>query len=369
MTPTSTDCECAGPGVCWRHRCVKTRHWHRLCLARPDYFRLWEEGRGPGQSPEATRRFATRPTPTVGPVRSCVHRDGVARRAHTSAGTVAVRACARHGECIDVEGEWVRGRDGPLPVCSRCPDRRPTGLASHVGPLHVYMHVWPVAGNGAWQWNVDQFLRRIDLFNGRRIVGIATSPGADPPERVVEACAGYDCEFVVRENDADRREVVTMEPALRMLRDEPGATLVAHAKGVSRPRGDFETWTALLWSLCCDHPELVVEALGRVPLVGPFRKRSGFERPGTEGWHYHGGFYWVRNEAVAARRAVPEAVWHGSESFPARWFDLSEGEVVFVELEDWESLYGHLRTVHEYERRYARWRHGLNRSRTSSPTA
>ena len=44
-----TTCECTVSGWCRRHRCGKTEHLRQLCRTRPDYFRLWEEGRGPGQ--------------------------------------------------------------------------------------------------------------------------------------------------------------------------------------------------------------------------------------------------------------------------------------------------------------------------------
>jgi len=46
-------CECNGPGFCQRHKCNKTAHWFHLCQTRPDYFQLWEQGRGPGQSTNA----------------------------------------------------------------------------------------------------------------------------------------------------------------------------------------------------------------------------------------------------------------------------------------------------------------------------
>lgn len=42
-------CVCEQPGWCERHQCHKTPHWHRLCQTRPDYYAMWEAGRGPGQ--------------------------------------------------------------------------------------------------------------------------------------------------------------------------------------------------------------------------------------------------------------------------------------------------------------------------------
>lgn len=47
------ECQCqpeSFPFECSRHGCLKTEHWWELCQTRADYFRLWEEGRGPGQS-------------------------------------------------------------------------------------------------------------------------------------------------------------------------------------------------------------------------------------------------------------------------------------------------------------------------------
>lgn len=47
---TQTSCQCEQAGFCRRHQCTKTEHWWKLCRTREDYFRLWEEGRGPGQN-------------------------------------------------------------------------------------------------------------------------------------------------------------------------------------------------------------------------------------------------------------------------------------------------------------------------------
>lgn len=44
------ECPIASGGWCERHRARKTAPWVALCRARDDYFRLWEEGCGPGQS-------------------------------------------------------------------------------------------------------------------------------------------------------------------------------------------------------------------------------------------------------------------------------------------------------------------------------
>ena len=51
-------CECEQSGWCERHQCEKTPHLHKLCRMREDYFRLWERGRGPGQTHEVPLEIA-----------------------------------------------------------------------------------------------------------------------------------------------------------------------------------------------------------------------------------------------------------------------------------------------------------------------
>lgn len=53
--PPQCHCEPSGyPFYCERHKVKKTAHWVRLCQTRPEYFRAWEEGRGPGQRTDLT---------------------------------------------------------------------------------------------------------------------------------------------------------------------------------------------------------------------------------------------------------------------------------------------------------------------------
>lgn len=42
-----TGCVCQSAGFCERHQCHKNGHFHMLCQSRPDYFALWETGKGP----------------------------------------------------------------------------------------------------------------------------------------------------------------------------------------------------------------------------------------------------------------------------------------------------------------------------------
>ena len=48
-------CECTLAGYCKRHGVVKSAEWVALCRTRAEYFRVWEEGRGPGQPVDPTK--------------------------------------------------------------------------------------------------------------------------------------------------------------------------------------------------------------------------------------------------------------------------------------------------------------------------
>jgi hypothetical protein len=89
-----TPCQCHGAGWCERHQCEKSEYWWQLCRRREDWFRLWEQGRGPGQQPAAIGDSVS----TV-----CLHRGPVLREVPCLAcrGQVRVKVfgCRIHIEC------------------------------------------------------------------------------------------------------------------------------------------------------------------------------------------------------------------------------------------------------------------------------
>lgn len=94
-------CECSGPGWCERHRCEKDLVRYQLCQARGDYFRLWEEGRGPGQV-----RLQPGPNPSV--------RHVFWNLAESLAAFIA-------DGCKTVSKEQYQQR---LEICAECPERQ-----------------------------------------------------------------------------------------------------------------------------------------------------------------------------------------------------------------------------------------------------
>lgn len=116
---TATGCTCTAPGLCPRHNCIKHAHYLRLCQTRPDYFALWEAGRGPclAELPSAELLHAA-PPPA-----SPASRPSLLARAWGF-----VRSLARHaaGGFARVSRQQLEAR---LAQCQACPHYKPEAEA------------------------------------------------------------------------------------------------------------------------------------------------------------------------------------------------------------------------------------------------
>ena len=114
----STGCECQTSGWCPRHKCWKSEHFYRMCCENPHLFRLWEEGKGPGQRAGGITDIER--------IASCIHRGGVRRAVPCSGCKAAVMvkifACRIHGECE------LSGRIPDVKHCPGCSDCKPSFL-------------------------------------------------------------------------------------------------------------------------------------------------------------------------------------------------------------------------------------------------
>lgn len=210
------------------------------------------------------------------------------------------------------------------------------------GPVrrNLLMHIWPSKGWGAWQWNCDQILRRATLFNGRRIVAIATSADADPPEAVQEYLRDLDAEFIIVENDREYREVVTFLPLLGRVasEDRNDVTFYCHSKGCrhratpDEPRTTVFRWTEAMYEVCLDDWPAVAEALQASAMAGAFRRHGMFALPGNHRWHYSGTFFWFRNQDVFTRgwNRVDQRRY-GAEAWPGRMFKAEETSCLMLD--------------------------------------
>lgn len=202
---------------------------------------------------------------------------------------------------------------------------------------HLIYHIYPLRGE-TWRWNVQQLLRRIDLFNGKRIIAIVTDDKTESADVVAETFNpdwqdddnGF--EFIVLPNDPKMREMVTFEKCLERLADHGADDVVfsAHAKGVTHANNDaVRQWTTTLYETCLDYWPVVATQLENHPCTGTVKKVgrgfTGNDHSDSQ-WHYSGSFFWARCTDVFSRdwRDVLDQRWFGSETAISKWFSADE---------------------------------------------
>ena len=233
----------------------------------------------------------------------------------------------------------------------RYPSGYPAGAPADFKPLYrsvrnprptvrnLIYHVCPLAANELWKKNVAQLRKRLSIFNGRKVIAIATGKGCRPPGEVEALLPG--CEFLRLPNDAELREVATFLPLLLSVADpDPRqATWYGHSKGNSTEgsvKGSIYWRNAMYhhlldrWQECMEELETHA-AVGTHKMVWP----PGF-RPYPSGldhgnWMFAGTFYWFRHARVFNHpdwRQVPMDRY-GAESWLAGLFDQSEAASVY----------------------------------------
>ncbi len=200
------------------------------------------------------------------------------------------------------------------------------------GTRHLLYHVGALAKNETWRRNVEQLLNRIALFNGRRIVGIATGDGLVEPDEVKAAFRGEVNEFLISHNNPDLREVVNFIPLLSGVQQyQDDITFYAHTKGVTYPdEASVHRWTKIMYETCLDYFPRVFKLLQYYPVVGSFKNVGQAFTGSLMAWYYAGAFFWFRNRDVFTRdwRTVEQCMW-GTESWPGSLFRPDEAGCIF----------------------------------------
>ncbi len=266
----------------------------------------------------------------------CIHRgEQLSERASCSScrGKVELKLyeCDVYGKCT-----LAKKLDG-VGCCKDCPSFQ-SPISTETKNLLYYL--FPISGNGIWQRNLDQLLSRINIFNGKKIVAVSrksfnTTQTLDHPDCVREYLSGYDVEVLELDNSPKLREVSSWVLLWNQLVNQPGITLWAHAKGVTRPvnRGtSIHSWSDILYHTSLDYMRLVEQQLSQYPITGSFKKVGKGFKGSKSAFHYSGGFYWLRNFDFFSRSWFNiDKVWWGTESFPGVHYSVEEAGCLFLE--------------------------------------
>jgi len=237
-----------------------------------------------------------------------------------------------------------------LSRCCECNDFQERPINNAKEPTrHLLYHLWPKRmAFGIWQRNLDQLKQRWGLFNGHRVIAVATSSDSATLAQVQEYMRGFDCEWIHVENDPGLREVKTFYALFNAIRNCDGEnhfTFYGQGKGATKSinnRVTIHDWTQVMYHTCLDYWPLCEEMLKRYSCIGSFKKNSWVGFTGsTSSWHYSGSFCWIKNKDLFA---LPDwsrinRDWYGIEAWPSLHFRQEKAGVIFFERKGDFNLY------------------------------
>jgi len=207
---------------------------------------------------------------------------------------------------LDVDQAWVAA--ATLPAIPEPP-------FEPITVRNLAFHCYPSPRTPTWFQNLHELSHSLDLFNGRRVVAIATGPGLVPPH-IVQNVLGRDVEYFQIQNHPRLREVASFHGLLDQLRSTASneATFWAHSKGTSEHHATnhdkqlaIRYWRNRMYrELLVGWPDVAV-ALQTAAAVGCFKidyscfpdhvmhSPTGLEW-GT--WHFAGNFWWIRHDQI-----------------------------------------------------------------------
>lgn len=263
-------------------------------------------------------------TAVTTPVHRCSHPEG------TGAAIVLQTAHA---------GASRKDRKLGATCCETCPLRTaPSGTVMRPADAirHVIGHLYPLAKNDTWRWNLDQLAKHLGQSNGRRIISIALDSKTVPRDVVEQACSalGLEMRFVDNSHLGEVASFVPLVEALGdALHDPRSIVYYWHGKGVSydpaTPKGRaVRAWTQLMWDELFGDQVAVDAALSTAAITGVIRQKW----PRTNDWHYAGTFFAWRPSVMLGRNwtsMVPTR--YGVERWPGTVFTLAESSCLTVD--------------------------------------
>jgi hypothetical protein len=231
----------------------------------------------------------------------------------------------------------------------KCPRNKWIPLPKHfnlqfwpgITTRNLIYHVCPLEENDVWRLNVRQLCRRLHIFNGRKIVAVATGEHLRPISSVQREFEGEEIEYLELPNDRRLREVATFLPLLRAIRstDVEEATFYAHTKGNSTADNALgaEMWRNAMYHHLLDHWQVCMGLLETHPCVGTHKMHwlPGYPPYPSQlrhgNWMFAGTFFWFRHKDVFNHpkwNYVPDDRY-GAEAWLSGLFEVKDAASVF----------------------------------------
>ena len=169
---------------------------------------------------------------------------------------------------------------------------------------NLLCHVYPRASGRKWRRTATHLIHRREMFNGRRILMVATDETTDDIKTVRKAFAPLEAEIIESRN-TEIQETATFLPSMDMIVSERSdeMTFRCHSKGCTHgdDNAPSHPWADVMFATCLDIPELIDCHLADKSITGAFQWIGPWPFPGMHGWHYSGSFYWFRHDRTFTR--------------------------------------------------------------------
>lgn len=200
---------------------------------------------------------------------------------------------------------------------------------------NLIMHVYPRTAGQKWRRSVAHVCARFELFNGRRIVAVATDQTTDTIDDVRNAFGPCEVELVPFKNNG-LQEAQTLRWLLAMVKsaDPNEITFRCHSKGCTHKADDSAShpWADAMFEACLDYPALIDCMMERHHTCGAFRSTQPVGWPRSPAWHFAGSCYWLKHSELFKRdwEQVDRVLW-GPESYPGWKFTSEESGCLFFD--------------------------------------
>lgn len=194
-------------------------------------------------------------------------------------------------------------------VVSPEPPHKVERVAFNAPVRNLMFHAWPTK-SGLWRTSVSDLVHRMDMFNGKRVLGIAVDENTEHPEEVINAFGGEFDETYVFENLgyglAESESLKKMLASVNTDNDQH-VTFYGHTKGSTYDvSSEFsrcsQLWGDVMRETCLDYWPLIQCILETKAAAGPFKKIGKIHAYGE--WHYSGTHFWFRNRDVYLRNGL-----------------------------------------------------------------
>jgi hypothetical protein len=384
-------CECTGAGFCERHQMNKSETLYSMCKGTANcadcgrkYWTAWEKGlvgaTAPANPVVNPPEFCSPDGQSPGHVAcgGCSRPPSVAKPSILQYATNASQALARFvGDGLKTVSDEEQSER--MAVCDTCPlnqngqcvgcgcvikyktaarlEKCPAGKwfpsvrdkRALIDPVrNLIMHILPVAWNNNWKWNMDEVLKRVDLFNGKKVLAIAIETRDNVAGKNLKTVSADDvidyCNCIGLKwdrieafpNNSFLREVATFPYLLESVESiNPNeVTFSCHGKSTTHREDSITVkWAERQYKVCLDNWEYTQSALERYSIAGSFRRFGEFTTPGNNRWHYSGTFYWFRHDDVfsSSKWRNIDKQFFGTESWPGMMFKPEESACLFAD--------------------------------------